>query len=53
MIANIKEDDDIAIQFDEATDITGKAQLIAFSKFVFNGDITEISLICRPLPETA
>jgi hypothetical protein len=30
---------------------TGKAQLLAFSKFVCNG-VTEQFLFCKPLPET-
>jgi hypothetical protein len=51
-VANVKEDDFFAIQFDEATDIAGKAQLLAFSRFVFNGGIIEQFLICKPLPET-
>jgi hypothetical protein len=50
--ANIKKDDFFAIQLDELTDITGKAQLIAFSEFVCNGDITESFLFCKPLPKT-
>jgi hypothetical protein len=46
-IANFKEDDVFAIQFDEATDITGRAQLIAFSRFVFNGDIFNLQTTPR------
>jgi hypothetical protein len=42
-----------AIQLDESTDITGKTQLLAFSKFVHNADIIEQFLFCKPLPETA
>jgi hypothetical protein len=52
VIANIKESDLFAVHLDESTDITGKAQLLAFSKFVFNGDIIEQFLFCKPLPET-
>jgi hypothetical protein len=37
---------------DESTDITGEAQLVAFSKFGCNGDIIEQFLIRKPLPET-
>jgi hypothetical protein len=52
VIANIKEPDLFAIQFDESTDITGKAQLLAFRRFVFNGHAIEQFLFCKPLPET-
>jgi hypothetical protein len=42
VIVNINEADFFfAIQLDESTDITGKAQLLAFSRFVSNGDIIE------------
>jgi hypothetical protein len=51
VIANTNEADFFAIQLDKSTDITGKAQLLAFSRFVFNGDITEQFLFCKPLPE--
>jgi hypothetical protein len=37
---------------DESTDINGKAQLLAFTWFVCNGDITEQFLFCKLLPET-
>jgi hypothetical protein len=40
VIASIKEADFFAIQLDESTDITEKAQLLAFSKLVCNGDTT-------------
>jgi hypothetical protein len=39
--ANIKGADIFAIQLNESTGITGKALLLAFSKFVCDGDITE------------
>jgi hypothetical protein len=38
VIANIKEADFFTIWLDKSTDITGKAQLLAFSRFVCNGD---------------
>jgi hypothetical protein len=50
LIADSKEADYFAIQLDESTDITGKAEL-AFSRFVCNGDIIEQFLLCKPLPE--
>jgi hypothetical protein len=40
VIANIKEADFFAVKLDELTDVTGKAQLLEFSMFVCNGDIT-------------
>jgi hypothetical protein len=52
VIANIKEASFFAIQLDESTDITGKAQLLAFSRYVCNEDIIEKFLFCKPLPET-
>ena len=51
VIANIKEAKSFAIQLDESNDITGKAQLLAFIRFVCNEDITEQFLFCKPLPE--
>jgi hypothetical protein len=50
VIANNKDAKLFAIQLDESTDITGKAQLLALRKFVCNGDITEQFLSCKPLP---
>jgi hypothetical protein len=49
---NVKEVNFLAIQLDETTDITDKVQLIAFSRFVCNADITEQFMFCKPLPET-
>jgi hypothetical protein len=40
-IANIKEADFFVVQLDESTYITGKFQLLAFSRYVCNEDITE------------
>jgi hypothetical protein len=37
---------------DESTDITAKAQLLAFGRFVCNVDIIEPFLFFKPLPET-
>ena len=50
VIASIKEAKSFAIQLDESTDITGKAQLLAFIRFVCNEDITEQFLFCKSLP---
>ena len=41
VIASIKEAKCFAIQLDESTDITGKAQLLAFIRFVCKEDIIE------------
>jgi hypothetical protein len=41
-----------AIQLDDSTDVTVKAQLLAFSMYVCNGDISEQFLFCKQLPET-
>jgi hypothetical protein len=49
VIATIKEPNFFAIQFEESTDITGKAQFLAFSKSVCNGDITARFLFCKTL----
>jgi hypothetical protein len=38
VIANIKEADFFTIRLDESPDITGKAQPLAFSRFVCNAD---------------
>jgi hypothetical protein len=51
-IANFKEAHLFAIQLDESTDITRKAQLVACSRIVCSGDIIEQFLFCKPLPET-
>lgn len=39
-----------ALQIDETTDITGKAQLIAFVRFIHENDIINQFLCCRELP---
>jgi hypothetical protein len=51
-IANIKEASFFAIKLDESNDITGKAQLLAFSRFLCNGNVIEQFVICKPLPGT-
>jgi hypothetical protein len=40
-----------AVKLNEATDIIGKAQLVAFSRFVCKEDIIEQFLLFKPLPE--
>jgi hypothetical protein len=41
-----------ASQVDESTDITNKAQLLAFVRFENEGEIMEIFCCCKELPET-
>ncbi len=41
-----------ALQVDETTDITGKAQLLAFVRFENEGEIMENYFCCKELPET-
>jgi hypothetical protein len=46
------EADFFANQLDKSTDITGKAQFLAFSRFDCNRDIIKQFLFFNPLPET-
>ena len=41
-----------ALQIDESTDITGKAQLLVFIRFIDDEFIVEDFLCCKELPET-
>nr|XP_027201527.1 zinc finger BED domain-containing protein 5-like [Dermatophagoides pteronyssinus] len=41
-----------ALQIDETTDITGKAQLIAFVRFIHENEIINQFLCCREIPES-
>ena len=41
-----------ALQVDESTDITGKAQLLVFIRFIDDESIVEDFLCCKELPET-
>ncbi|CAI9726566.1 finger BED domain-containing 5-like [Octopus vulgaris] len=41
-----------ALQVDESTDITGKAQLLVFVRFINDEAIVEDFLCCKELPET-
>ena len=43
---------EFALQADESTDISGKAQLLAFIRFVDDGEIIEQFFCCKELPET-
>lgn len=52
VISHIREVDMFAIQLDEFTDVSGKAQLVAFVRFVYKAEIVEQFLFCRQLQET-
>ena len=41
-----------ALEVDESTDITGKAQLLVFIRFIDDESIVEDFLCCKELPET-
>jgi hypothetical protein len=41
-----------AIQVDESTDIGGKAQLLAFTRYIGDGKIVEEFLCCQELVQT-
>jgi len=49
-IAKTLENSNYALQIDETTDITGKAQLIEFVRFIHENDIINQFLCCRDLP---
>ena len=51
--SEILKDKLFALQVDERTDITSKAQLLVFARFVDEGAIVEDFLCGRELPETA
>lgn len=51
-IDKLKKSEFFALQVDESTDISGKAQFLAFIHFVDVGSIIEIFLCCKELPET-
>ena len=43
---------EFAFQADESTDISGKAQLLAFIRYIDDGEIIEQFFCCKELPET-
>ena len=53
ILSEILQNNNFALQVDETTDITGKAQLLAFARFENEGEIIENFLRCKELPETA
>ena len=52
ILSEILQNNNFALQVDETTDITGKAQLLAFVRFENEGEIMENFLCCKELPET-
>ena len=52
ILSEILQNNNFALQVDETTDITGKAQLLAFVRFENEGEIIENFLCCKELPET-
>ncbi|KAK4875359.1 hypothetical protein RN001_011781 [Aquatica leii] len=51
VIEHLKRDNIFALQIDESTDISGKAQLIAFIRIIFDGDMISQFFFCKELPE--
>ena len=51
VINAVKESKIFAMQVDESTDISGKAQLLAFIRYVIDEKITEQFLCCKKLKE--
>ena len=52
VMLKLKAAEFFAIQVDESTDSSGKAQLLAFIRFIENDAIVEEFLCCKELPET-
>ena len=48
LIVRIKESRKFAIQLDESTDITNKAYLLSYVRYIYNNDILEDLLFCQP-----
>ncbi len=53
VVSEILQNHNFALQVDESTDITGKAQLLAFVQFENEGETMENYFCCKELPETA
>ena len=51
VISSVKQSKMFAMQVDESTDISGKAQLIAFIRFVSDGKISDQFFSCKELKE--
>jgi len=52
VIDKLKNSKSFALQVDESTDISGKAQLLGFIRFIVDGEIIENFLFCKELSET-
>ena len=52
ILSEILQNNNFTLQVDETTNITGKAQLLAFVRFENEGEIMENFLCCKELPET-
>ncbi len=52
ILSEILQNKNFALQVDESTDITGKAQLLAFVRFENEGEVMENCFCCKELPET-
>lgn len=50
VITMLKQSEYFSLQLDESTDIAGQANLLAFVRFEFNGNIEEEMLFCQSLP---
>lgn len=51
VLSKIKNRGLFALQVDESTDVSGKAQLLGFGRFIDNGAFVE-DFCCKQLPET-
>ncbi len=52
ILSEMLQNNNFALQVDESTDITGKAQLLTFVRFENGGEIMENHFCCEELPET-
>ena len=50
--SKILKHESFALQVDESTDITGKAHLLVFARFIDDKAFVEDFLCCKELPET-
>ncbi len=52
ILSEILQNNNLALQVDESTDINGKAQLLTFVRSENEGEIMEKYFCCKELPET-
>ncbi|XP_054713545.1 zinc finger BED domain-containing protein 5-like [Uloborus diversus] len=50
LVTFLRKSEYFSLQFDESTDVAGKANLLAFCRFEWNGNIQEEMLFCQSLP---